>query len=290
MTTSVTIKGFLACQNQPHSAGDRRACRLKKWMLLLLAVILWSGTAHSQILKQPIPDKLVVLTFDDAPASHYSVVAPLLQEHGFGATFFVCEFPPNFADTTKYMNWRQMQALHRMGFEVANHTHTHAHVNELTKQQTHGELEYIEEKCAAMDIPLPKSFAYPAYAISETCFELLEEKAYEFARAGGKRAYDPLSDHPFLIPSWATTSENEEEIMAALGEAKDGKIVVLTIHGVPDIEHPWVNTPISLFEKYLEYLKENHFQVVSLRDLKQYIDPMAAKKVLPIDTNKPYKN
>lgn len=78
--------------------------------------------------------------------------------------------------------------------------------------------------------------------------------------------------------------------MAALGEAKDGKIVVLTIHGVPDIEHPWVNTPISLFEKYLEYLKENHFQVVSLRDLKQYIDPMAAKKVLPIDTNKPYKN
>ncbi|WP_373397391.1 hypothetical protein V8V91_22985 [Algoriphagus halophilus] len=30
----------------------------------------------AQILKKPIPDKLVILTFDDAPASHYSVVAP----------------------------------------------------------------------------------------------------------------------------------------------------------------------------------------------------------------------
>jgi hypothetical protein len=35
----------------------------------------------------PIPDKLVALTFDDASKSHHSVARPLLLKHKFGATF-----------------------------------------------------------------------------------------------------------------------------------------------------------------------------------------------------------
>jgi len=38
---------------------------------------------------QKIPDKLIVLTFDDAVKSHRTFVAPLLKELGFGATFFI---------------------------------------------------------------------------------------------------------------------------------------------------------------------------------------------------------
>ena len=40
---------------------------------------------------QPVPDKLVVLTFDDSKASQYTVVRPLLKKYGFGATFFISE-------------------------------------------------------------------------------------------------------------------------------------------------------------------------------------------------------
>ena len=59
-----------------------------------------------------MPDKLVVLTFDDAVRSHYTTVAPLLERYGFGATFFVTEFPqPPFSDTTLYMTWAQMGDL-----------------------------------------------------------------------------------------------------------------------------------------------------------------------------------
>jgi len=50
-----------------------------------------------------VPDKVVALTFDDASASHATFVAPLLKKFGFGATFFVCEFPPDFEDKSKYM-------------------------------------------------------------------------------------------------------------------------------------------------------------------------------------------
>src|SRR3954470_3728700 len=99
-----------------------------KYLILGLILGLANVNSQSQILRQPIPDKLVVLSFDDGPVSHATTVAPLLKKYGFTATFFVCEFPPDFSDKTKYMSWQQMQQLDKMGFEVANHTHHHVNV------------------------------------------------------------------------------------------------------------------------------------------------------------------
>ncbi|WP_317164231.1 polysaccharide deacetylase family protein [Algibacter sp. L3A6] len=242
------------------------------------------------MLKKEIPDKLVVITFDDAPASQYSIVAPLLKEFGFGATFFVCEFPPKFKDSTLYINWHQIKALNNMGFEIANHTHTHANVANLLQAQFNEELAYIENKCDSLDIETPTNFAYPGYALNSEVLEFLEEKKYVFARAGGSRVYDPLEDHPFLVPSWAADASNKIEIMASFNEAKKGKIVVLTLHGVPDIEHPWVSTPTKLFKEYLQYLHENKFKVISLRDLSNYINVDKAKETILPDFGKTLKN
>lgn len=245
---------------------------------------------QAQILKKAIPNKLVVLTFDDAPASHYSTVAPLLQKFGFGATFFVCEFPPNFKDSTLYMNWRQIKALDDMGFEIANHTQTHANVTKLSQVKFHNELDYLVKKCDSLQISKPSNFAYPGYGLNSESLKFLREKEVVFARAGGSRAYDPLTDHPYLIPSWATNADNKEEILAALEKANDGKIVVLTFHGVPDIEHPWVTTPLELFEVYLDYLAQNGYKVIALKDLEAYINVGEAKNTIVPDLTKEFTN
>ncbi len=257
-------------------------------ILLLFMVIACSG--FSGIIKKQIPDRMVVLTFDDATASQYSVVAPLLKEYGFGATFFICEFPPSFSDTSKYMNWRQICELDRMGFEVANHTRNHPAIAKLTTDQIVEQLSYIDQKCDSMGIAKPTTFAYPGYSLSIPVMNILQEKDYQFARAGGSRAYDPTTDHPLLVPSWAMNSTNKQQIMEALGEARDGKIVVLTIHGVPDVEHPWVNTPPELFREYLQYLSENHFKVIAFRDLAKYINAKKAMKTITPDLTKKLKN
>jgi len=169
-----------------------------------------------------------------------------------------------------------------MGFEIANHTRTHAAVSKLTKTQFLEELNYIEGKCDSMGIKKPSNFAYPGYDLSLPVLDILQDKGYKFARAGDDRAYNPLSDNPLLVPSWSMNSTNKEQIMAAFNEAKDGKIVVLTIHGVPDIEHPWVNTTPELFKEYLQYLSDNHFKVISISDLNKYINVNEAmKKLVP---------
>jgi len=230
--------------------------------------------AYSQVVKKKIPDKLVVLTFDDAVLSHYTNVAPLLKKYKFGGTFFIAEFlQPAFSDKTKYLSWEQISELDKMGFEIANHTQNHTHVNKMDKSHFVTELEYIENKAKEAGVKNPMlSFAYPGYDTAASAIPVLQEKGYLFARIGGGKAYDPLTDHPYLIPSFSTSADNSKEIYAGFNEAKDGKIVILTVHGVPDDAHPWVTTPLSLFEEYLTYLKANKFKVIALRDLQKYID------------------
>ena len=59
----------------------------------------------------------------------------------------------------------------------------------------------------------------------------------------------------------------------ALALATDGNIAILTFHGVPDLEHPWVHTEPELFEAYMAYLAENDYSVIALRDLTDYVNP-----------------
>jgi peptidoglycan/xylan/chitin deacetylase (PgdA/CDA1 family) len=250
---------------------------MKKALLICLVWMYCFKGVFAQVLKEKVPDKLVVLTFDDAVLSHATYVAPLLKKYGFGATFFVCEFvDPPFGDKTKYMSWEQIAELNKMGFEIGNHTWHHTHVNKMNKVKFITELEYIENKCAEYDITKPVSFAYPGYDTSSRATEVLKEKGYLFARAGFDRPYDPAKDNPFIIPGFTTLATNKNTIDSAFQKALDGKIIVLTIHGVPDEAHPWVNTPPGLFETYLKYLEENHYKVIALRDLEKYIKPDTA--------------
>jgi hypothetical protein len=134
-------------------------------------------------------------------------------------------------------------------------------------------VEYIEQECVKHGVPKPTSFCYPGYQTSEPAVKLLRERGYRFARAGGAKAYDPATDDALALPQ-AFDSKPEgtlEQFKAAVAQARDGRIVVCTFHGVPDIKHPWVNTDPSKFESYMEHLKQEGCRVVALRDLAKYI-------------------
>lgn len=223
---------------------------------------------------EPIPDKLVVLTFDDSVASHATFVAPLLKKYGFGATFFITEGFEFAVDKEHYMTWEQIKALDADGFEIGNHTRKHAGVAKQKPEELAADVEYIEQQCVTNGIPRPTSFCYPGYQTSEAAVKLLRERGYHFARAGSAKAFDPVSDDPLTMPQ-AFDSKPEgtlEQFKAAVAQASNGKIAVMTFHGVPDIKHPWVNTDPAKFESYMAHLKEQGCRVIAVRDLEKYIE------------------
>lgn len=230
----------------------------------------------------PIPDKLVVLTFDDATRSHLTVAAPLLKKYGFGATFFVCQFkdfPPE-EHKRHFLEWPEIRQLHEMGFEIGNHMPHHEGVVGKTPTQLNALLEQFEKTCADNGIPKPVSFCYPGGVTSNQAVEVLKERGYLWGRATALRAYDPALDHPLLIPGQGPGDCRNPRVLERLGSlAKDGKILVLMLHGVPDTGHPQCSMDPEAFEILLRCLKENGYRCVAMRDLSSFID---AKKAMEL--------
>ncbi len=239
--------------------------------------------------RETLPEKSVVLTFDDSVRSHFTVVAPLLKELGFSATFFITEgfdFPTNKKD---YMTWQQIRSLHDDGFEIGNHTRDHMGVTEKSLPQLREQVEAINKRCAEHGVPKPVSFAYPGNAIHPGALPILEGLGIRYARRGGSPeyaydegggvAYQPGLDHPLLIPSVgdARPDWTLRDFKAALARSSDaqggGGIPVLQFHGVPDLQHPWVHTPPEMFRKYMQHLKDQGYTVLAMRDLQRYFDP-----------------
>jgi peptidoglycan/xylan/chitin deacetylase (PgdA/CDA1 family) len=234
----------------------------------------------------PIPDRLVALTFDDGPKSQYTFAAPLLKECGFNATFYITEGLRFLVDKDRYMTWEEVAALDRDGFEIGNHTQHHNNVTEQSPTELRADIDHIDKRCQEYGITEPTTFCYPGYSNGPEAVAVLRERGFRFARRGtdpefpsdneGGRgpAYDPAIHDPLLIPTTGASGPkwDFDDFLWALDQARDGHIAVLTFHGVPDLDHPWVDTKSDLFERYVTHLHDNDFTVVALRDLDRYID------------------
>lgn len=268
--------------------------RIRNVVLTFLPLMMTASMAALE----PIPDKLVVLTFDDSVKSHFTEVRPILKKHGFGATFFITEGFDFRTNKGHYMTWEQIAQLHRDGFEIGNHTRDHMRLNSRNPEKLKvqlgrlkEQLEAINERCREHGIPRTTSFAYPGNGIDPGALPILKDLGIEFARRGGTPeypselgkgfGYEPGLDHPLLIPSTGNARPfwDLTDLKEAVAKAEFGRIAVLQFHGVPDLAHSWVHTPRERFVEYMDYLAMNGFRVIALRDLARYVDPEVVPKV-----------
>jgi peptidoglycan/xylan/chitin deacetylase (PgdA/CDA1 family) len=254
--------------------------------ILVAATFLLSRLPAPGAPVQAVPDKLVVLTFDDAVKSHRTLVAPLLKELGFGATFFVTH--KWMDDRTNFMTWEEIGEIHEMGFEIGNHSWTHDDFSQpRNAARLAGELFLVEGALAQTKakVPRPLSFAYCGNTFGPEAVQRLMETGFHFARRGEMpearygtleigATYDPKRHHPLLIPTTGDAYPNWslDHLKEVVARATNGQIVVLQFHGVPDVAHPWVHTPPERWREYMAYLKENNFRCIAVRDLEPYID------------------
>ncbi len=241
------------------------------FLLIQAKMVVAADPDTLSVLKQPIPDKLIVLTFDDGPVSGYTVVAPILKSHGFNGSFYVCNFDSFQTRKDWYLTFRQMRDLADQGFEVGNHSAGHFSGFQAMMK--------MEDELLAHHVPKPKTIAWPIHQADVRSFSALGTAGYIFARGGHNRAYRPTVDSPFEIPSmWC---DSPEGFVKMVRQAAGGKIVAICYHGVPDMEHPGVSLDPEVFKAQMQYLKDNHYKAISLRDLAEYIDPAKAAKLPP---------
>ncbi len=76
---------------------------------------------------EPMPDKVVAITIDDAYASVYRHAFPLLRARELPFTVFVATAPVD-EGRPGFMSWAQLREMGAAGAEFGNHSHRHAHL------------------------------------------------------------------------------------------------------------------------------------------------------------------
>ena len=238
--------------------------------------------AKSQQRRLSIPDKTVVLTFDDGNKSDVSFVAPLLKKHGFGATFYVTS---GWTNISGRVDWEDVRQLQSDGFEIGNHSISHPNFLTLSEKEIRDQIETFDRQCAENGVRKATTFAYPGGHHDRRTITALASLGYLNARrtvepehpyldeGGHGRFYDPNEDDPFLIPSTLVrgTTTTLKDLKQAVAKAKNGRITVLTFHGVPDV-YPHCSTSPKTFRKYVDYLDKEKCNVISMGDLAKYVD------------------
>ena len=235
------------------------------------------------IIKKPIPDKTVVFTFDDSCLSNARIAAPILKKHGYGGTFYISDAYGFRERKDWYMTWRQIKGLDDDGFEIGNHTRGHGILSLTDEGGFQAYIWTLEDLAIANRIPRTTTLAWPFYIVNKEFYPLLSSWGYSFGRGGHGRVYRPAVDHPLDVPSFAVggVGMTIEGFISAVQQATAGRVVVLTFHGTPDMEHAAVGTDPDLFEDMVEYCKDNNYNVIAMRDLAEYIDTAKAAKLPP---------
>jgi peptidoglycan/xylan/chitin deacetylase (PgdA/CDA1 family) len=225
----------------------------------------------------------VVLTFDDAIRNHLTYVAPILERHGFRATFFITA--AWMSDSEHYLRFPDVAKLYRAGFEIGDHTWTHDGFRRPEDAaRLKDEIARLEAALAKAGVPKPVSFAWPADEFGPSPREVLAEAGYHFGRRGMSpefplhsaevigNAYDPRRNDALLVPSTgvARSDWTPDHFRAILAKAVAGRAVVLQFHGVPDPINPELSTSESQFAEYVRILTGGGYHVIALEDLDRY--------------------
>lgn len=274
-----------------HSSRSGEAPRAVLAVALLCALAVFLGGCPAS--SSGVPDKTIVLTFDDGSRSHLELVAPLLKEYGFGATFFVTGY---WTDSGReHLAFRELGAIYEMGFEIGSHSFGHFNYSDPDLEQfITTDLERLQSELQKAGIPAPESFAWPGDAFGPGARSILKARGFKFARRGTLPGndpendppegpvpvcngphYDPTRHDPLLIPSTLTLSPNGtvDDLRRVIAGARAGKIGVIQFHGVPDLTNPKVSTDPEMFRRLLDVLREEGCNVIALRDLARYVDP-----------------
>lgn len=237
MTESIPILMYHAVAEQPPAATRRLSVSPDSFeeQVTHLAEHGFTGLTFSDLADafatgRALPERPVVLTFDDGYADFAAAAWPILRRHDFPATVFVttgwmADAGPDAAPGSldRMLTRAQIRELAANGIEIGAHSHSHPKLDLLSDGSLRRELgdsrALLEDWIGAPVTALAYPFGYS------------NPRVRRIARAGGYRCAAAVRnvratrfDDPFMIPRLTIRRSTDSDVFGAVMARADDRI------------------------------------------------------------------
>jgi peptidoglycan/xylan/chitin deacetylase (PgdA/CDA1 family) len=157
----------------------------------------WSSVRWADLAAVEVPEKSVVLTFDDGLKDFYTTAWPLLLQYGFGASnAIIC----HSIGIEGHMTEAEIRELVAEGLELSSHTFSHPNLATLGKEEMRWQMagcrDYLE-KMFGVEVG---SVVYPAGKYDKRVLSVAEEAGFDFGLTVEVDFADLVSDDWRALP------------------------------------------------------------------------------------------
>lgn len=146
-----------------------------------------------------LPEKSVILTFDDGWQNQYRYAFPLLKKYNYTATFFIFT---NAIGHKHFLTWPQIKELVAAGMTVGDHSKSHPYLYKITSKDKLRQEIIESRKILESNLGKPIDiFAYPFGHYNEEIIALLKENGFKAARTDGYQGVFHAQDELFNLKS-----------------------------------------------------------------------------------------
>ncbi len=150
---------------------------------------------------EPLPDRTVGITIDDAYASVYEQAWPRLQAANFPFTLFVATDALDRA-LPGFMTWDQVRELAKAGVTIGSQTKSHPHLPGVPPETVKQELDASNARFVAELGERPALFAYPYGEFDLSSRELVIDRGFKAAFGQHSGVMHTVLDD-FALPRFA---------------------------------------------------------------------------------------
>ncbi len=171
-----------------------------------------------------LPERPVIITFDDGYADFFTEAFPSLKQYSFTATVFVLTAFVNGTGlwlrrrgeaTRPMLTWDQLTAISASGIECGGHSHSHPQLDTLPLEVVRDEIVRCKKLLEDHLGQAVTSFAYPYGFHNATTKRLVKEAGYTSACAGKNRVCT-VTTSPFALTRLGIDVDTSVDDLAAL--------------------------------------------------------------------------
>jgi peptidoglycan/xylan/chitin deacetylase (PgdA/CDA1 family) len=160
----------------------------------------------------PLPEKPVMLTFDDGDLDQYTLAYPEMNKYGFKAVFFVMTVALN---KPRYLSKQQVKELSDNGHVIGSHTWDHKNVKKYQAADWPIQVEKPSQLLESITGKPVEYFAYPFGLWNPEAIPFLKERGFKaaFQLSAKRDTQDPLHSIRRIIVPGEWTAETMLRVM-----------------------------------------------------------------------------